>query len=243
MKKKTIKKFLLWTTGTLVIFAIGAYFVFDYATNYVLRTIVAYGTDKPIGSAIEPSSSQTKEATETANVPEEKRERHSSEPVIPQQQNQPPQNMVSGQIGPKDSPANDGPKESSNETTGATKPTIPATPPSNSSPGAASPPKPQTEANITTEQAQKAKEEITLKDKTKVTSVLLSKLSASDIKLFMKMSESGVSAEEKLEAKKIILQKLSEDEYNELIAIAAKLGLSSSGMNYQDSQKQVANVP
>jgi hypothetical protein len=110
--------------------------------------------------------------------------------------------------------------------------------PSTSQPNPETPPTQQPEANISSELAQKAQEDITLKDKTKVTSVLLSKLSASDIKLFMQMSESGVSVEEKQKAKKIILQKLTEEEYNELIAIASKLGLSSSGKSYQESLKE-----
>jgi hypothetical protein len=54
----------------------------------------------------------------------------------------------------------------------------------------------------------------------------------------MQMSENGVSVEEKQKAKKIILQKLTEEEYNELIAIASKLGLSSSGKSYQESLKE-----
>jgi hypothetical protein len=70
-----------------------------------------------------------------------------------------------------------------------------------------------------------------------ITSVLLKKLSASDIQLFMKMAGNGMSLEEKKEAKQLILHKLSEEEYNQLIAIAAKYGLSQ-GKSYSESLKE-----
>jgi hypothetical protein len=54
----------------------------------------------------------------------------------------------------------------------------------------------------------------------------MNNLSAVDIKMFMNMAGREVSLEEKKEAKKIFLEKLSKEEYNELIAIAANLGLS-----------------
>lgn len=90
---------------------------------------------------------------------------------------------------------------------------------------------------VTTEKGKAVEESISLKEKAAVTSVLLKKLSASDLQLFAKMAGSGISDEEKKKAKEIILKKLSEDEYNELIQIAAKYGLSQ-GKNYQDSQKE-----
>lgn len=91
------------------------------------------------------------------------------------------------------------------------------------------------QAQVTTEKAKAVQEDITLKEKAEVTSVLLKKLSASDLQLFAKMAGNGVSIEEKKKAKAIILQKLSEDEYNQLIGIAAKYGLSE-GKSYKDTQ-------
>jgi len=91
--------------------------------------------------------------------------------------------------------------------------------------------------NISEEKAQKVQQEITAKDKALVTSVLLKKLSPSDVSLFMKLASGGMTVEEKKEAKKILLNKLTEEEYNELIAIAAKYGLSQ-GKSYAESKKQ-----
>ncbi|KRE57648.1 hypothetical protein [Paenibacillus sp. Soil750] len=91
------------------------------------------------------------------------------------------------------------------------------------------------EAQITTEKAKEVQDSITLKEKASVTSVLLKKLSASDLQLFAKMAGNGLSVDEKKKAKDIILQKLSEDEYNQLIGIAAKYGLSQ-GKKYAETQ-------
>ncbi|WP_281885466.1 hypothetical protein [Paenibacillus sp. YYML68] len=91
------------------------------------------------------------------------------------------------------------------------------------------------EAAVPEDKAIEVKENVTLKEKAKVTSILLSKLSTSEIQMFMKMSSGGLTLEEKQEAKKIILAKLSEEEYNELIAIAAKYGLSQ-GKKYNETQ-------
>lgn len=93
------------------------------------------------------------------------------------------------------------------------------------------------EGAITSERAENAQSQLTLKDKAVISSVLLKKLSAAEISLFVKMSGDGVSVEEKKAAKELILKKLTEEEYNELIAIAAKIGLSQ-GKNYQDSIKE-----
>jgi hypothetical protein len=229
MKKKSLKKFLIWTIGVLFVCAIGAYFLFDYATNYVLRSIVASGSGASSISTPNTSPSQTKEVTETTKLPEDKGTNTSEVPVSGIKQNEIPNGSTPGQSAPSNSSIS---KESTNKNDS----TGPST--SQSNPETTQPQSQQPGANISSEQAQKAQEDITLKDKSKVTSVLLSKLSASDIKLFMQMSESGVSVEEKQKAKKIILQKLTEEEYNELIAIASKLGLSSSGKSYQESLKE-----
>lgn len=92
-------------------------------------------------------------------------------------------------------------------------------------------PEPYT-GEITPEKIEAAVEKITFREKTKVTSILLRRLSASDIRRLSSMS--SMSLEEKKDAKSLFLDKLSEEEYDELIAIAAKLGLSS-GQTYAES--------
>ena len=98
-------------------------------------------------------------------------------------------------------------------------------------------PKPTYDPTVSIDKAKDVKASISLKDKTKISKILLSELSANDISLLTKLASGGLTVEKKKEAKKIILQKLSEEEYNELIQIAAKLGLSQ-GKSYQDSLKE-----
>lgn len=219
---KKFKKILFWTTGALLVCVIGVYFALDNATNYVLQSLASSA----------PQS--TERVTETAKV-QVGTTTQSSNMVVPvANQDETSKGLTTEQVASASSTNilnGSQTKALTNEydSVSVDSQLMPKPTPASTSP---------TGANITPEQAQKAQEEITLKDKTKVTSVLLSKLSASDIKLFMKMSESGVSSDEKKEAKKIILQKLTEEEYDELIAIAAKLGLSASGKSYQDSLKE-----
>lgn len=228
MKKKTFKRLLTWSVGGALIFALGTYFMFDYATSYVLRSIMVSGEDASIGDTTSPTLPLEKKVVGEDNVIT------NNEPVKPENLQHP--------IGPSpDQPTATNRFTSQHKADSAKEGNNPdSAVHSNSNPTSeanTSPVVPPV-GHITTEQAQKAQEEITMKEKAKVSSVLLSKLSAADIKLFMKLSENGVSAEEKKEAKKIILQKLTEEEYNELIAIAAKLGLSASGKNYQESLKE-----
>jgi hypothetical protein len=98
-------------------------------------------------------------------------------------------------------------------------------------------PKPKNEgytAEVTHEKAAKVKDEISLSEQMKITAILLKKLSASDLKLFQNLSDSGMSLEDKKKAKQVIMQKLTEEEYDELIAIASKYGLSK-GKSYEES--------
>ena len=91
---------------------------------------------------------------------------------------------------------------------------------------------------ITPEKAKLVEEEITIKEKAKVMATLMGKLSPSEIALFTRMAGNGLTVEEKKEAKKVFLKKLSEDEYNELISIASKYGLSQ-GKSHEDSLKDM----
>lgn len=85
---------------------------------------------------------------------------------------------------------------------------------------------------ITPEKIEQAQQKITLREKTLVATILLKRLDPSDITRFMSMN--SMTIDEKREAKQLFLERLNEEEYDELIAIAAKLGLSQ-GQSYADS--------
>ncbi|MEY9091487.1 hypothetical protein [Paenibacillus sp. RC84] len=94
--------------------------------------------------------------------------------------------------------------------------------------------RPKDPAAIPADRAERLSGEISWSERMKITSVLLKRLQASDIKQLSLLMKDGVSREEKKKAKAIIMDKLSESEYNELIAIAGKYGLSK-GKSYQQS--------
>ncbi|MFF2156232.1 hypothetical protein ACFVVQ_13030 [Paenibacillus chitinolyticus] len=89
-------------------------------------------------------------------------------------------------------------------------------------------------AAIPADRAERLSGEISWSERMKITTVLLKRLQASDIKQLSLLMKDGVSREEKKKAKAIIMARLSESEYNELIAIAGKYGLSK-GKSYQQS--------
>jgi len=91
-------------------------------------------------------------------------------------------------------------------------------------------------AEITPDKAKDVEENVTVSEKAKVVSILMGSLSADDISALQKLAGGGLTVEEKREAKKLLLSKLTEDQYDELIAIAAKHGLSQ-GNSYAESKK------
>jgi hypothetical protein len=217
MRKLFSRKVLIWVFSVLSVLIIGSLVIMNYATDYVLRSIIASSqeeiTNEKSGNGSLPTTSPS--APNSGGTPQEGGSKN-SDTASPSPSNQ--------AVDPK---KNDNGVQS------------PATTPPAANSAATPTPTPEKsgyDAGISAEKAAQLQEEITLKDKAKVSSVLLKKLSASDMSLFVKMSGDGVSVEEKKQAKAIILQKLTEEEYNELIAIAAKLGLSK-GKTYQDSLK------
>lgn len=123
------------------------------------------------------------------------------------------------------------------------------TPPSDESPDAsviptpssdkstATTPKPNNEGytpEVSHDKAKEVQNEISLSEQVKITAVLLKKLNASDLKLFQSLFDGGMSLDEKKKAKEIIMKKLTSEEYDELIAIASKYGLSR-GKSYEES--------
>lgn len=92
-------------------------------------------------------------------------------------------------------------------------------------------------AEISAGKAKEVQDQISLTEQVKITTVLLKKLDGNDLKQLQNMFDKGVSLEEKRKAKAMILEKLSEEEYDELIAIASKYGLSK-GKSYEESLRE-----
>lgn len=90
---------------------------------------------------------------------------------------------------------------------------------------------------ISTEKAKDVQENITVNEKAKLTAVFLKELSMDDLKALQELASGGLSQEEKKEARTLILEKLSPEQYDELIQIAKKYGLSQ-GKSYEEVSKE-----
>jgi hypothetical protein len=94
---------------------------------------------------------------------------------------------------------------------------------------------------VSTKKAKAIKENVTVSDKASVTSILMGNLGLSDLKTFQEMASGGLTVDEKREARKVLLDKLSPEEYNKLAAIAKKYGVSR-GKNYDEAAKEEAST-
>ena len=92
-------------------------------------------------------------------------------------------------------------------------------------------------AEITPDKAKHVQENVTLGDKSRVASILMGQLSMEDIKRLQELASGGLSIEEKREAKRLILEKLTPEQYDEVIEVAKTYGLSQ-GKSYAESQKE-----
>lgn len=88
-------------------------------------------------------------------------------------------------------------------------------------------------AHISTDKAKEVQDDVSIKDKANVASIVAQQLSVSDIKRLQELAKGGLTNEEKREARSIILGKVSEEQYNELIGIAKKYGVSQ-GKTYNE---------
>jgi hypothetical protein len=238
MLKKKWKKRLLWVGSSLVVLLAIGYFGMNIAMSYVLQSMIPQVPIEISGQALE-SDSLTgsigiSEEAESGVVPTDKAAESSVTNV-----KQGEANSQGSQSQSTTAPIGTS-KSSEAVVSGSSAVSEPSV---TIRDGHTAPPTPQAtkdslgyQAQVSTEKAKAVQDAITLKEKAVVTSVLLKKLSASDLQLFAKMAGNGLSMEEKKNAKEIILQKLSENEYNQLIGIAAKYGLSQ-GKSYKDTQK------
>ncbi|CAH1206881.1 hypothetical protein PAECIP111893_02639 [Paenibacillus plantiphilus] len=92
-------------------------------------------------------------------------------------------------------------------------------------------------AGISVDEASEAGSKVTMMEKIEIGSVLLQHWSADDLKSFQSTLGGGLTVEEKRELKRKAMEQLSEEEYNRLIAIAKKYGMSQ-GKSYKQSSEE-----
>jgi hypothetical protein len=222
MFNKRWKKVLAWSLSVIIVLAIGGLFAANYAVDKLMTsmaggldlesenissnegiivepTIAPAETAKPIEAITNPVSDPTTPAATTSPESTPASETASSQPAKAQKT---AENSAS-----IDSP--------SAETQSSSSPS----PNKNSDVGGYS-------AQVSADKAKKIQENVTVKEKADVASIVMGQLSMSDIKRLQELASGGLTIDEKREARSIILGKVSDEQYNELSQIAKKYGVS-----------------
>ncbi|MBW7474258.1 hypothetical protein K0T92_05840 [Paenibacillus oenotherae] len=87
---------------------------------------------------------------------------------------------------------------------------------------------------LSAEEAREAGDKVTMMEKIEIGSVLMKHWSVEELKAFQSALGGGLTIEEKRELKRKAMEQLSEEEYDRLIKIAKKYGMSR-GKSYQQS--------
>lgn len=233
---KRWQKVTIWIASILIVLVVGGLFAANYAVDKVLNSMVGMDLDDLLEEEdnVVGGEDSNGEASPTPDTvtPDENVNPEAGDSSTDQLDGAGQQDgsNVDGQDTNSTEPgSNDKQQGSSDKPTTTDKPTATTKPEGNKSDSGYS-------AEISTDKAKEVQENISVAEKAKVVTTLMGSLSASDIATLQKLASGGLSVEEKKEAKAIMLEKLSEDQYNELIAIAAKHGLSQ-GKTYSETEK------
>ncbi|WP_217596258.1 hypothetical protein [Cohnella sp. GbtcB17] len=218
-KKNRLKKWLIGIGCFLVLLLAGAYFGINYAADKVMDKL----SDSILESAISSPISTNVDAGEPS----------SSAPATSASSSAPAQDTQQVNADQPDSNGTDKAGTGKASSSSATKTNSDDT----SSESSSKEPDFSYSAEVSIDKAVAVKEDITFAEKTKLMTIMLKRLNATDIKALSDLAGGGLSVEKKKEAKKLILEKLSENEYDELIKIAQKYGLSQ-GKSYEDSKQE-----
>lgn len=242
---KRWQKVTIWIASILIVLVVGGLFAANYAVDKVLDSMVGMSVDDLIGEedVNESGNSDGTASPPTGNGDSETDTGTGTNDGAASDPNQSVSSGNSQNTGNSSDPSTDGGTNSSNGGSDNSSSSSNGQQPSgsNGSNGEQTSGSEQQGSNggyspeISTDKAKEVEENITIKDKAKVVSTLMGSLSASDISTLQKLASGGLSVDEKREAKELLLEKLTEDQYNELIAIAAKHGLSQ-GKTYSETK-------
>lgn len=219
--KARMKKVLVVGTVVILLLLAGGYWALHMVQERMMAALASLAEEAPAGKR--PVNDPEKRTEPAHQAPA------SGQPPVPQQKPADASKPASGQDAVR-TPVPSGKAEQTQ--TPATVPQAadkPSDPKSGSSTGY--------KAEISAGKAKEVQDQISLAEQVKITTVLLKKLDGNDLKKLQNMFDKGVSLEEKRKAKAMILEKLSEEEYDELIAIASKYGLSK-GKSYEESLQE-----
>ncbi|MCM3268867.1 hypothetical protein [Paenibacillus elgii] len=222
--KARMKKALVVGTVVVLLLLAGGYWALHMVQERMMAALASLAEEAPAGKR--PVNDPEKRTEPAHQAPA------SEQPPVPQQKPADASKPASGQDAVR-TPVPSGKAEQA-QTPTQTPATVPraADKPSDPKPGSTG-----YKAEVSAGKAKEVQDQISLSEQVKITTVLLKKLDGNDLKLLQNMFDKGVSLEEKRKAKAMILEKLSEEEYDELIAIASKYGLSK-GKSYEESLRE-----
>lgn len=211
MRKNRWKKILIWTASIIVVLGIGGLFAANYAVDKLISTLAADLENDLLTEVV------------------------SNEPIAPEKSGD-DQTDVNNDETVNDSNGTSSPKgEGTNKTDESSKGNTSTDGSKNNSDDGK-----KTDgysAEVSVDKAKDLQEKITVGEKAQLTGVLLKELTMEDIKELQALSKGGMSIEEKKKARSIILERLSPEQYDELIQIAKKYGMSQ-GKSYAEVSKE-----
>ncbi|MDF9844055.1 MULTISPECIES: hypothetical protein [unclassified Paenibacillus] len=211
---KRWKKVLIWTLSVIVVLGVGGLFAANYAVDKLMNSMAGgFEVEDTADNAAQGEVVEPVVAAGDAGA----------EPTATDT----PTNSAAPTSGADPAESTDKPVtggDSVNDTTGPTS--VPATWKPTAAPNGYT-------AQVSTDKAKDIQDNVTVKDKADVASIVMSQLSISDIKRLQELAKGGLTIEEKREARSIILGKVSEDQYNELSQIAKKYGVSQGKTQQQ----------
>ncbi|TYP75660.1 hypothetical protein BCM02_104341 [Paenibacillus methanolicus] len=215
---KRWKKVVIWVVSILMAITIGGVIIANYAVNKVLKSLTV---EQSVSTADEQAEENTMKENDILPQGVTK-----SNEVISTPTNEPEEKSDS----PKQNGSNVGSK--------ITKPTNNEKPGLNHDSSIIN----KNEAyeytpDITAEKAKKIEKNVTVAEKAEVTSILLKELSIADIKKIQGLASGGLTQEEKKEARRILIESMSSEQYNELSQIAKKYGMSE-GRSYDEIKSE-----
>src|SRR5690606_26813760 len=193
---KKWQKVTIWVASILIVLVAGGLFAANYAVDKVLDSMVGMSVDDLL-----------EEDTEVLTTPDE------VDTTLPDDsEEQTDANSASDQPdgAEQQGSSNDGGQESTS-TDSTEKPNATTKPEASKTPEATKKPEGNKSdtgytAEISTDKAKEVQDNITVSEKAKVDTTLISSLSASDSSTLQKLASSGLSDEEKKEAKENILE-------------------------------------
>lgn len=228
MFNKRWKKILLWSLSVIVVLGVAGLFAANYAVDKLMSSMAGglelETTDPIVGEPVHevvPEPKAVNDNIEPIETTEPKETTKTTEPVVEPTIEPTPQIEASNQ-----------PKTNQDVAANVEVQATPVAIPSTSQPsGTPTEDKSSTStegytAQVSPDKAQQIQENVTVKEKADVASIVLGQLSVSDIKRLQELASGGLTIDEKREARSIVLGKVSEEEYNELSQIAKKYGVS-----------------